>query len=179
MARKILHPKVDGAIVQHDLQLPVTKIIGYLIYLMSLLDIQVTRHFSFTTLLMLCEHVPLSMDLSFDVDLATRASLDKDFRLDWSGTWLLLAPMRTNYVSATNLMTEFKDNQLGNQLGWTFSNFTLQESIWKQQVEDKIGAIIYSYLFSGKFEIGTSLRNGFYLAATATTDTKNGSLLWP
>ena len=121
---------------------------------------------------MLCEHVPLSIDLASGVNPATCATLEKDFRLGWGGTWLLLAPMRTNYVSATNLVTEFKDNQLGNQLGWTFNNFTLQESTWKQQVDDKIGAIINSYLFGGKFEIGTSLRKCFSLAATATTDTK-------
>jgi hypothetical protein len=112
------------------------------------------------------------VDLSSGVDLATCAALEKDFRLGWGGTWSLLAPIRTSYVSAANLVTEFKNNQLGDQLGWTFSNFTLQESIWKQQIEDKIGAIIYSYLFSGRFEIGRSLRKGFYLAATATTDTK-------
>ena len=39
-------------------------------------------------------------------------------------------------------------------------------------MEDKIGAIIYNYLFSGRFEIGRSLRKCLYLAATATTDTK-------
>ena len=75
-------------------------------------------------------------------------------------------------MTAANLATELKNNQLGDQLGWTFSNFTLEVSTWKQQVEDKIGAIIYSYLFSDRFEIGRSLRKGFYLAVTAITDTK-------
>ena len=37
MAGKILHPKVDGAIVRHDLQLLVAEMIGHLMYLMSLL----------------------------------------------------------------------------------------------------------------------------------------------
>ena len=164
--------KVDGVIVQPDLQLPVAEMIGHLMYLMSLLDIQVTRHFSFATLLMLCDYISLSVDLSSGVDPATRAALEKDFRIGWGRTWSLLAPIRTSYVSATNLVTRLKNNQLGDQLGWTFNNFTLQESTWKQQVEDKIGAIIYNYFFSGKFEIGRSLRNDFYLATTATTDTK-------
>ena len=75
-------------------------------------------------------------------------------------------------MTAANLATELKNNQLGDQLGWTFSNFTLEDSTWKQQVEDKIGAIIYIYLFSDRFEIGRSLRKGFYLAVTAITDTK-------
>ena len=167
-----MHPKVDGVIIRYDLQFPVAEMIGHFMYLMSLIDILVTRPFSFASLLMLCDHVLLNVDLSSGVDPATRVALEKDFRLYWGGTWSLLAPMRTSYVSAINLVTELKNNQLGDQLGWTFSNFTLQESIWKQQVEDKIGAIIYSYLFSGTFEIGRSLRNGFYLAATATTDTK-------
>lgn len=171
MAGKILHPKVDGAIVRPDLQLPVAEMKGHLMYLMSLLNIQVTRPFSFATLLMLCDQVPLSVDLSSGADLATRAALEKDIRLGWGGTRSLLASMRTSYVSAANLVTEFKNNQLGDQLGWTFSNFTLQESTWKQQVEDKIGAITYNYLFSGRFEIGKYLRKGFYLAATTTTDT--------
>jgi len=50
---KILHPKVDGAIVRPDLQLPIVEMISHLMYLMSLLDIQVTRPFSFATLFML------------------------------------------------------------------------------------------------------------------------------
>ena len=80
--------------------------------------------------------------------------------------------MRTSYVLAINLVTKFKNNQLGDQLGWTFNKFTLQESTWKQQIEDKIGAVIYSYLFSGRFDIGRSLRKGFYLAASAAADAK-------
>ena len=57
----------------------------------------------------------------------------------------------------TNLVTELANNQLGDQLGWTFINFRLQEATWKEQVEDKIGAIIYNYLFSGRFEIGKAM----------------------
>ena len=81
MTRKILHPKVNGAILRLDLQLLVAEMIGHFIYLMSLLDIQVTRPFTLATLLMLCNHVPLSVDLTSSVDPATRAALEKDIRL--------------------------------------------------------------------------------------------------
>lgn len=38
------------------------------------------------------------------------------------------------------------------------------ESTWKEQVEDKIGSIIYSHLFNARLEIGKAMREGFYLA---------------
>ena len=96
MAGKILHPKVDGAIVRHDLQLLVAEMIGHLMYLMSLLDIQVTRPFSFATLLMLCDQVPLRVDLYSGIDPATCAALEKDFRLGWAEhgrCWLPFEPV--------------------------------------------------------------------------------------
>jgi hypothetical protein len=71
------------------------------------------------------------------------------------------------------MLTETKiailaNNQLGDQLGWTFRNFKLQEATWKQQVGDKISAIMYSHLFNGRQEIWKAMQRDFYLAiATA------------
>ena len=177
MARKILHPKADSAIVRPDLQLLVAEMIGHLMYLMMVLDIQVTRPFLFATLLLLCNQVPSATDLLSGVDAATCAPLETDFRLGWGATWSLLAPMRSSFQFATDLVTKLANNQLGDQLGWTFRNFRLQEAIWKEQVEDKIGAIIYSYLFSGRFEIGKAMQRGFYLGISTakTSDVKKGS----
>ena len=165
MIGKILYLKLDGAIVRPDLQLPVAEMIGHLIYLMTVLDIEVTRPFTFATLLMLCNQVPASIDLSFGVDPTTRNALERDFHLGWGATWSMLTPMRTNFQFVANLVTVLANNQLDDQLGWTFKNFKLQEA-WKQ-VEDKLGAIIYSHLFNGRLEIGKAMRRGFYLAIDA------------
>ena len=125
MVGKILHPKVDSAIVRLDLQLPVAEMIGHLMYLMTVLNIQVTWPFSFATLLLLCNQVPSATDLSSGVDPATRAALATDFCLGWGATWSLLAPMRNSFQFATDLVTELANNQLRDQLGWTFKKFRL------------------------------------------------------
>ena len=171
---KILHPKLDSAIVRPDLQLHVAEMIGHLIYLMTILDIEVTRPFIFATLLMLYNEVPASIDLSFRIDPATRIALERDFCLGWGATWSMLTPMRTSFQFVADLVTDLANNQLDDQLGWTFKNFKLQEAIWKQQVEDKLGAIIYNHLFNGRLEIGKAMRRDFYLAidATKTSDVK-------
>ena len=87
MVGKILHPKLDGAIVSQDLQLYVAEMIGHLIYLMTVLNIEVTRPFTFATLLMLCNQVLAFVNLSFGVDPAIRIALERDFRLGWRATW--------------------------------------------------------------------------------------------
>lgn len=48
-------------------------------------------------------------------------------------------------------------------LGWTFRGFILEEATW-EQVEGKLGSIIFSHLFNGRLEIGKAIREGFYLA---------------
>jgi hypothetical protein len=48
---------------------------------MTLLDIEVIRRFSFATLLMLCNQVPTTTDLSSGVDPATPVALERDFHL--------------------------------------------------------------------------------------------------
>ena len=79
----------------------------------------------------------------------------------------MLTPMRTSFQFVADLVTDLANNQLDDQLGWTFKNFKLQEATWKQQVEDKLGAIIYSHLFNGRLEIGKVMRRDFYLAIDA------------
>ena len=81
MARKILHPKVDGAIIWLDLQLLVAEMVGHLIYFMMLLDIEVIQCFSFATLLMLCNQVPTATHLSSGFAPATPIVLERDFHL--------------------------------------------------------------------------------------------------
>ena len=83
-------------------------------------------------------------------------------------TWSLLVPIRTSFQFAIDLVNEFANNQFGDQLGWTFRNFKLQEATWKQQIEDKIGAIIYSHLFNARQNIGKAMQKDFYLAIAAT-----------
>jgi hypothetical protein len=149
MAGKILHPKVDVAIVRLDIQLDLARMVGHLIYLLTLHDIEVSRPFSFATLLMLCNEVPTSTNLSSSVCPDTRKTLERDFRLGWGATWSLLVPLRTSFEFATKLIKELQDNMLGD-LGWTFSGFTLEEATWQQQVEDKLGSIIFSHIFNGR-----------------------------
>jgi hypothetical protein len=73
MAGKNFHLKVDGAIVQPKLQLPMAEKVEYLNYLMKLLDIEVTWPFSFATLLMLYNQVLTAPNFSSLVDPPTRA----------------------------------------------------------------------------------------------------------
>ena len=113
MVGKILHPKADSTIVRPNLQLPVAEMIGHLMYLMTILDIQVTRPFLFATLLLLCNQVPSATDLSSGVDPAICTALEIDFCLGWGATWSLLAPMRSSFQFATDLVIELANNQLG------------------------------------------------------------------
>ena len=168
MADKILRPKVDVTIVRPDIQLDLAGMVGHLIYLLTLHSIEVNRPFSFATLLMLCNGVPTSTNLSTLVCPDTRHALERDFRLDWRATWFLLVPLRTSFDFATNLIKDLQNNQLGD-FGWTFTNFILQESNLEQQIEDKIGGIIYSHLFNGRLEIGKAMQEGFTLQLSKQT----------
>ena len=124
MTGKILHPKLDITIVRPNIQLDLARMVGHLIYMLTVHGIEVSRPFSFATLLMLCNGVPTSTNLSTSVCSDTRHALERDFRLGWGATWSILIPLRTSFDFATNLIKELQNNQLGD-LGWTFTNFVL------------------------------------------------------
>ena len=75
MAGKILHPKVDVTIVRPNIQLDLACMVGHLIYLLTLHGIEVNKPFSFATLLMLCNGVPTSTNLSTSICPDTRHAL--------------------------------------------------------------------------------------------------------
>ena len=79
MAGKILHPKIDVTIVRPNIQLDLARMVGHLIYLLTLHGIEVNRPFSFAILLMLCNGVPTSTNLSTLVCPYTCHVLERDF----------------------------------------------------------------------------------------------------
>jgi hypothetical protein len=99
-------PKVDVVIVRPNIQLDLARIVGHLIYLLTLHGIEVSIPFSFVTLLMLCNEVPTSTKLSSLVCSDTRQALERDFRLGWGATWSLLVSLMTSFEFATNLIKE-------------------------------------------------------------------------
>ena len=53
--------------------------IGHLIWEIASCNLEVNKSFTYSTLLMICDQVPKSEDLSHEVDLQLRGHLKKDF----------------------------------------------------------------------------------------------------
>ena len=141
--------------------------IGHLIWEISSKGLEVNRPFTFSTLLMICNQVPTSEDLTKGVDHQLRLSLEKDFRLCFPSKWNILQQLRQSFAHATMLVSKLAYEDINEELDWTFMNFTLDEEHWTKQIEKKLGGIIWSHLFKGRELVGKSLREGFHLAIEA------------
>lgn len=138
--------------------------LGHLIWLIAANGLEVNRPFTFSTLLMICKQIPESEDLSKGVDLQLRATLERDFRLCYPSKWSILRQLRKSLEEAKNLISHLSEEEIDEDLGWSFIGFTLVDEEWDVQVEAKIGAIIWSHLFKERELVGVALREGFNLA---------------
>lgn len=142
--------------------------IGHLIWEIASKNLEVNRPFTYSTLLMICDQVPQSQDLTRGVDLQLRSNLEKDFRLCFPSKWSILHQLRQSFSHATMLVSQLAEDEINEDLGWSFVNFQFEEKNWAEEVEKKLGSIIWSHLFKGKQLVGKALREGFFLAIETT-----------
>ena len=154
------------------------RMIGHLIWEIASRNLEVNRPFTYSTLLMILEQVPQSEDLSQGVDLQLRGHLEKDFRLCFPSKWSILQQLRQSFTHASKLVSQLANDEINEQLGWTFINFKLTEENWAQDVEKKLGSIIWCHLFKDRNDVGKALREGFYLAINTAplTETRKEEL---
>lgn len=62
------------------------------------------------------------------------------------------------------MVAHLADGGINDELGCSFVSFTLDEDNWAQQVENKLGGIIWSYLFKDRELVAKALREGFFLS---------------
>ena len=80
------------------------------------------------------------------------------------------------FSHAKILGAQLVKDKMKDELGWYFVNLTLDEDNWTQQVENKLGGIIWSHLSKGQELVAKALRKGFFLSvkiAPASESTKN------
>ena len=138
--------------------------IGHLIWEISSKKLEVNRPFTYSTLLMICDQVPQSEALTEGVDFQLRSNLEKDFRLCFPSKWSILHQLRQSFSHAQMLVSQLAEDDMNEELGWSFINFQLEENNWATQVEKKLGSIIWSHLFRGRQLVGKALREGFLMA---------------
>jgi hypothetical protein len=62
------------------------------------------------------------------------------------------------------LVSQLANENINEDLGWTFINFRLDEENWAKEVKKKLGSIIWCHLFKDREQVGKALREGFHLA---------------
>lgn len=130
------------------------------------------REFSFATVLMICDEVPTSTNLSQGVCKETRTLLEKDFSIAYSGEWSILTSLRENKASAERTIEAIVNGNYGDDLEFSFTDFKLgEDATWTQDIENKIGSLIYLRLFEGRSKVGKAIRDGF-LGAVASSKSK-------
>ena len=147
--------------------------IGHLIWEIASKNLEVNKPFTYSTLLMICDQVPQLEDLNKGVDLQLHSNLERDFRLCFPLKWSILHQLRESFSYATMLIAQHAEDEINDELGWSFVNFKLQEDNWTQQVENKLGGIIWSHLFKERELIAKVLREGFFLSVETTPTSKN------
>ena len=143
--------------------------IGHLIWEIVSRNLEVNMPFTYSTLLMICDKVYKSKDLFHEVDLQLRGHLEKDFRLCYPSKWSILQQLRQSYTHASKLISQLANDEINEELGWTFINFKMTKENWAMEVEKKLGSIIWCHLFKDRNEVGKTLREGFNLAIITTS----------
>lgn len=142
--------------------------LGHLISLELFHFVEIQRDFSFATLLMLCGQVPTSVDLSSGVCPETRRCLEVDFSTGFPSHWALMKSLKIDRASTIQSIQDIIRSDIGDaQLEWMFKNFSLSDGPdWISEVQNKIGRVIYHYLFDGRVKVGKAIREGFLLSTT-------------
>ena len=129
--------------------------LGHLICLLLIFQVEVRRDFSYSTLLMLTIEVPTSKDLSEGICKERWSALERDFKSGFGSIWAILAPLRLSKELALEAIADIASNDYGEKIGWMFCNFKFHdESLWAKDIEKRIGSILYHYLFAGREHIG-------------------------
>jgi len=75
------------------------------------------------------------------------------------------------------LVSQLDKDEINKVLGWSFVNFQFEEKNMLEEVEKKLGSIIWCHLFKSKQLVGKALREGFFLpieTAPIFDNTKEG-----
>jgi hypothetical protein len=59
------------------------------------------------------------------------------------------------------LVDEFINDQVNDEIEWTFHGFELKESTWDFQIKTKIGPIVWFHCFKNMVIIGKVFQEGF------------------
>jgi hypothetical protein len=149
--------------------------LGHLLWMHLNLDLSVYREFSYATVMMICDEVPSSTDLSHGVCKETKLLLERDFSIAYPGMWSILRSLKKNKDSAVETIEEIVRGDYGECLEVAFLNFKLSEdSTWIQDIEKKVGSIIHLHLFKRRSKVGKALRNGLWMALQSSETKVDG-----
>jgi hypothetical protein len=159
----IFHPLPDSEMYAED-NLECVQKIAHLLWKIMEYKIEVSRPFTFATLLMILGEIPKSKDLSIGVDGKLQRDLEKDLKVGWPTKWNALNLLRASFSEVKVLVKLYGTVDYAEEFGATFTGLQLEEGMWREQVELRISTLTWHYLFGTREVVSKALQSGFRLA---------------
>jgi len=77
-----------------------------------------------------------------------------------------------SFLKTKLLVDEFINDQVNDEIEWTFHGFELEEFTWAFLIKTKIGPIVWFHCFKNMVIIGKVFQAGFFLSLKAFSRTR-------
>ncbi len=136
--------------------------ISHLIWLIVSNNLDVNKFHTFYIAYDACDRIPQSVDLIQSIYLKSQYDLEWDLWLYYLSKWNTIKATMESFPKTKLLVDEFINDQVNDEIEWTFHGFELEESTWEFQIKTKFGPIVWIHCFKNMVIIGKVFQEGFF-----------------